>query len=96
MINVLKAIKTIKKIEQLQRTMHDSSVAFLLMQDIGLMPESEKGRAKAKSLHDVSHVLKDILDGKSLDDAMERLSIKIEVNEDNEEVEQEDDDDTRD
>ncbi len=95
MINVLKALKTIKKIEQLQRTMHDSSVAFLLMQDIGLVPESEKGRVKAKSLHDVSHVLKDVLDGKSLDDAMERLSIKIEVNEDNEEVEQEDDD-TRD
>ena len=95
MINVLKAIKTIKKIEQLQRTMHDSSVAFLLMQDIGLMPEDEKGRAKAKSLHDVSHVLKDILDGKSLDDAMERLSIKIETNKD-EEVEQEEDVNTRD
>ena len=95
MINVLKAIKTIKKIEQLQKTMHDSSVAFLLMQDLGLVPESEKGRVKAKSLHDVSHVLKDILDGKSLDDAMERLSIKIEINKD-EEVEQEEDDNTRD
>lgn len=93
MINVLKAIKTIKKIEQLQRTMHDSSVAFLLMQDIGLMPESEKGRAKAKSLHDVSHVLKDILEGKSLDEAMERLDIVVEVKE---EEEQKEDDDTRD
>ncbi len=93
MINVLKAIKTIKKIEQLQRTMHDSSVAFLLMQDIGLMPESEKGRTKAKSLHDVSHVLKDILEGKSLDEAMERLDIVVEVKE---EAEQEEDDDTRD
>ena len=93
MINVLKAIKTIKKIEQLQKTMHDSSVAFLLMQDIGLMPESEKGRTKAKSLHDVSHVLKDILEGKSLDEAMERLDIVVEVKE---EVEQEDDDNTRD
>lgn len=87
MINVLKAIKTVKKIEQLQRTMHDSSVAFMLMQDIGLMPESEKGRAKAKSLHDVSHVLKDILDGKSVDEAMTRLEIKVKA----EEVEQEDD-----
>ena len=90
MINVLKAIKTIKKIEQLQRTMHDSSVAFLLMQDIGLMPESEKGRAKAKSLHDVSHMLKDILDGKSVDEAMTRLEITVETNEDKE-VEKEDD-----
>lgn len=84
MINVLKAIKTIKKIEQLQRTMHDSSVAFLLMQDIGLMPESEKGRVKAKALHDVSHVLKEILEGKSLDEAMERLDIVVEVKEEEE------------
>lgn len=40
--------------------------------------------------------MKDILDGKSLDDAMERLSIKIEINKDDEEVEQEEDDNTRD
>lgn len=92
MINVLKAIKTIKKIEQLQKTMHDSSVAFLLMQDIGLVPESEKGRTKAKALHDVSHVLKDILEGKSLDEAMECLDIVVEVKEE----EEQEDDDTRD
>ena len=91
MINVLKAIKTIKKIEQLQKELHTFSLAFLALQDIGLMPETEKGKAKAQAMHDVSHMIKDILDGKSLDDAMERLSIKIEVNEDDEEVEQEDD-----
>ena len=92
MINVLKAIETIKKIEQLQKAMHDASVAFLLMQDIGLVPDSEKGRAKAKALHDVSHMIKDVLDGKSVDEAMERLEITVEANED-EEVEQEDDQD---
>lgn len=96
MINVLKAIKTIKKIEQLQKELHTFSLAFLALQDIGLMPETENGKAKAQTMHDVSHMIKDILDGKSLDDAMERLSIKIEVNEDNEEVEQGEDDNTRD
>lgn len=96
MINVLKAIKTIKKIEQLQKELHTFSLAFLALQDIGLMPETEKGKAKAQAMHDVSHMIKDILNGKSLDDAMERLSIKIEVNEDDEEVEQEEDDNTRD
>ena len=95
MINVLKAIKTIKKIEQLQKTMHDSSVAFLLMQDIGLMPESEKGKAKAQTMHDVSHMIKDILDGKSVDEATKRLEIIVKAK-DNEEEEQEEDDDTRD
>ena len=85
--NMFKAIRTIKKIKQLQKTMHDASVAFLLMQDIGLVPDSEKGRAKAKALHDVSHVLKDIMDGKSMDEAMKRLDIVVET----EEVGQDDD-----
>ena len=70
--------------------MHDASVAFLLMQDLGLVPDSEKGRAKAKSFHDMSHMLKDILNGKSVDEAMTRLEITVETNEDKE-VEQEDD-----
>ena len=70
--------------------MHDASVAFLLMQDLGLVPDSKKGRTRAKSFHDVSHMIKDILDGKSVDEAMKRLEITVEVNED-EEVEQEDD-----
>lgn len=86
---MFKAIRTIKKIKQLQKTMHDASVAFLLMQDIGLVPDSEKGRAKAKALHDVSHVLKDIMDGKSIDEAMKRLDIVVEA----ENTEQEDDKD---
>ena len=84
---MFKAIRTIKKIKKLQKAMHDASVAFLLMQDIGLVPDSEKGRARAKSFHDVSHMIKDILDGKSVDEAMTRLEIKVKV----EEVEKEDD-----
>ena len=87
---MFKAIRTIKKIKQLQKVMHDASVAFLLMQDLGLVPDNEKGRAKAKSFHDMSHMLKDILDGKSVDEAMTRLEITVETNEDKE-VEQEDD-----
>lgn len=90
MINVLKAIKTIKKIEQLQKEMHTFSLAFLALQDVGLMPDDEKSKAKAKAMHDVSHMIKDVLDGKSVDEAMKRLEITVEANED-EEVEQEDD-----
>lgn len=84
---MFKAIRTIKKIKQLQKAMHDASVAFLLMQDLGLVPDGEKSRARAKSFHDMSHMLKDILDGKSVDEAMTRLEIKVK----DEEVEQEDD-----
>lgn len=84
---MLKAIRTIKKIKQLQKELHAFSLAFLAMQDIGLMPETEKGKAKAQTMHDVSLMIKDILDGKSVGEAMTRLEIKVKA----EEVEQEDD-----
>ena len=87
---MFKAIRTIKKIKQLQKEIHAFSLAFLALQDIGLMPETEKGKAKAQAMHNVSHMLKDILDGKSVDEAMTRLEITVETNEDKE-VEQEDD-----
>lgn len=77
---MFKALKAIKKIKQLQKAMHDASAAFLLMQDLGLAPDNEKGRAKAKSFHDMSHMLKDILTGKSVDEAMTRLEITVEAN----------------
>lgn len=86
---MFKAIRTIKKIKQLQKEMHAFSLAFLALQDIGLMPETEKGKAKAQTMHDVSHMIKDILDGKSVDEAMKRLEIVVEA----EKVEQEDDKD---
>lgn len=84
---MFKELKTIKKIKQLQKEMHDASVAVLLMQDLGLVPDSEKGRTRAKSFHDVSHMLKDVLGGKSVDEAMKRLNSEVKI----EEVEQEDD-----
>ena len=84
---MLKAIRTIKKIKQFQKEMHDFSLAFLALQDMGLMPETERSKAKAQTMHDESHMIKDVLDGKSVDEAMTRLEIKLK----DEEVEQEDD-----
>ena len=86
---MFKALKTIKKIKQLQKEMHAFSLAFLALQDMGLMPETERSKAKAQTMHDVSHMIKDILDGKSVDEAMKRLEIVVEA----EEVGQDDDKD---
>lgn len=86
---MFKALKTIKKIKQLQKEMHDVSLAFLALQDVGLMPETERSKAKAQTMHDVSRVLKDVLGGKSVDEAMKRLNSEVKI----EEVEQEDDKD---
>ena len=84
---MFKALKAIKKIKQLQKEMHAFSLAFLALQDMGLMPETEKGKAKAQAIHDVSHMIKDVLDGKSVEEAMRRLDVKVKA----EEVEQDDD-----
>lgn len=86
---MFKALKTIKKIKQLQKEMHDVSLAFLALQDVGLMPETERSKAKAQTMYDVSHMLKDVLGGKSVDEAMKRLNSEVKI----EEVEQEDDKD---
>ena len=56
MTNIFKAIKTIKRIKTLQKELHNSSLAYLLAQDIGFFPEN-----------------KDVLDGKSLDEATDIL-----------------------
>ena len=87
---MFKEISTIKKIKQLQKSMHDASSAFLLMQVLGLAHDSEESKAKAQTMHDVSHMIKDVLDGKSVDEAMKRLRITVDVKE-NEKAEQEDD-----
>lgn len=72
---MFKAIRTIKKIKQLQKEMQAFSLTFLTMQELGLVPETEKGKAKAQTMHDISHMIKDILDGKSVDEATKRLDI---------------------
>ncbi|KJU93652.1 hypothetical protein [Streptococcus infantis] len=74
---MFKAIRTIKKIKQLQKEMQAFSLTFLTMQELGLVPETEKGKAKAQTMHDISHMIKDILDGRSVDEATKRLDIVV-------------------
>ena len=89
MTNIFKANKTVKRIKTLQKELHDSSLAYLLAQDIGFFPENKKGRIKAEAMHDFSHILKDVLDGKSLDEATDIL-LKAKEDEDEEDEQEED------
>ena len=73
------AQKTIIKIKQLQLEMHAFSLAFLTVEEMRLFPEDKKGKEKVQILHDVSYMLKDILDGKSVNEAMKRLDIWVET-----------------
>jgi hypothetical protein len=77
--NMSEAQKTIIKIKQLQLEMHAFSLAFLTVEEMGLFSEDKEGKEKAQILHDVSYMLKDILDGKSVNEAMKRLDIWVET-----------------
>lgn len=89
---MFKAQRTLNQVKQLQREMHDFSLAFLLGQEIGLFPENEIAKAKAKAMHDASHILEDVLKGKSVDEATARLKKTMvkEVEETKEEVKEDD------
>lgn len=45
---MFKALKTIKKIKQLQKEMHAFSLAFLALQDMGLMQKLKEVRQRLK------------------------------------------------
>lgn len=70
---MFKAQRTLNQAKQLQKEMHDFSLAYLLGQEIGLFPENEIAKAKAQAMHDASHLLEDVLKGKSVDEATNRL-----------------------
>lgn len=70
---MFKAQRKLNEVKQLQKEMHDFSLAFLLGQEIGLFPENEIAKAKAQVMHDASHLLEDVLKGKSVDEATARL-----------------------
>ena len=74
MTNIFKEIKILKRVKQLQKELHDSSLTYLVAQDIGILPANKKGEIKAEAMHEFSHILKDVLDGKSLDEATNLLT----------------------
>ena len=60
----------IERIEQLQEKLHKLSTLTLLTIDLLNLPNDLK--TPAKVIHDVSHVIKDVLDGMSFQEAIEK------------------------
>jgi len=64
----------IERIEQLQEKLHKLSTLTLLTIDLLNLPNDLK--TPAKVIHDVSHVIKDVLDGMSSQEAIEKNMIE--------------------
>ena len=60
----------IERIEQLQEDLHKLSAFSLLTIDLLNLPDGL--RAPTKAVHDVSHAIKDVLDGMSPREAIEK------------------------
>lgn len=60
----------IERIEQLQEDLHKLSTFTLLTIDLLSLPNGL--RAPAKAIHDVSHIIKDVLDGISPQEAIKK------------------------
>lgn len=60
----------IERIEQLQKELHKLSMFGLLTIDLLNLPNEL--RTPTKVIHDVSHVIKDVLDGMSPQEAIEK------------------------
>ena len=60
----------IERIEQLQEDLHKLSAFALLTIDLLNLPDGL--RAPSKAIHDISHVIKDVLNGMSSKEAIEK------------------------
>lgn len=65
----------IERIEQLQEDLHKLSTLALLTIDLLNLPDGL--RAPSKAIHDVSHAIKDVLDGMSPKEAIKKNMTEI-------------------
>lgn len=60
----------IERIEQLQKDLHKLSMIGLIIVDI--LELDDELKTPLKAIHDISHVIKDVLDGMSPQEAIEK------------------------
>lgn len=68
----------IDEIEKFQEKIHVSSVATLALMDIGILPKDDTAKQKALLTHEISHAIKDILNGMTAEDAINKMVAKQE------------------
>ncbi len=72
--NKKNAINTIiDEIEKFQEKIHMSSVTALALMDIGILSKDDMAKQKALLTHEISHAIKDILNGMSAQEAINKM-----------------------
>lgn len=67
---ILAEHKTLKRIEELQEFMHGTSILALDLDKAGIVEQSEEKKIVFVTMHALSHVIEDVLNGKDVPDAM--------------------------
>lgn len=67
---ILNQHKTLKRIEELQDFMHGISMLALDLDKAGIVEQSEEKKIVFATMHALSHVIEDVLNGKDVPDAM--------------------------
>lgn len=67
---ILNQHKTLKRIEELQEFMHGTSMLALDLDKAGIVEQSEEKKIVFATMHALSHVIEDVLNGKDVPDAM--------------------------
>ena len=63
----------IDEIEKFQEKIHMSSVTALALMDIGILPKDDMAKQKALLTHEISHAIKDILNGMTAQEAINNM-----------------------
>ena len=67
---ILAEHKTLKRIEELQEFMHGTSMLALDLDRAGIVEQSEEKKIVFATMHALSRVIEDVLNGKDVPDAM--------------------------
>ncbi len=63
----------VDEIKEFQKMLHTTSMCTLLLMDIGLLPDEEFAKNKALYTHEISHAIKDILNGMTAEKAIRNM-----------------------
>lgn len=68
----------IDEIDKFQEKLHSTSLAALVGMDLGILPKDEMAREKALLSHEISHAIKDILNGMTAQETTDKMLAKQE------------------